>query len=173
MDEPYLMIALRLFHIVGGVFWAGAVAAIAWFVIPAQAGLGESAGKFMEDLMLRRKLRAFIGGAAVLTVLSGIAMYSRLAMVSDGTFARSRTGMVLGLGAVIAVIALGIGGGVAGRSAQKMVKIASQIRDSGAPPTNAQRAEIAALQARQAWALRTVGALLTVTVATMAVARYL
>ena len=172
MDERYLMIALRLFHIVGGVFWVGAVAAIAWFVIPAQSGLGESAGKFMEDLMVRRKLRTFIGATAVLTVLSGIVMYGRLAMVSDGAFARSRTGMVLGLGAVIAILALGIGGGVAGRSAAKMAKIAGEIKDSGAPPTDAQRAEIAALQARQAWALRTVGALLTVTVATMAIARY-
>lgn len=172
MDERYLMLVLRLFHIVGGVFWVGAVAALAWFVIPAQAGLGESAGKFMQDLMVRQKLRNYIGLAMLLTVLSGLVMYGRLAMVSNGVFASSRTGMVLGIGAVLAIVAGGIGGGVAGRSGQQMVQLAAQIKESGTPPTDAQRAEIAALQARQAWALRTAGALLTITVATMAIARY-
>ena len=173
MDERYLMIVLRVFHILGGVFWVGAVAALAWFVVPARTVLGESSGKFMQELMERRKLSNYIGITMVLTVLSGFAMYGRLAAVSDSAFASSRTGMVLGLGAIAAIIAAGIGGGVAGTSARKMARLAAQIRDSGAPPTDAQRAEMSALQARQAWALRTAASLLVVTVATMAVARYL
>ena len=116
----------------------------------------------MEDLMVRRKLRTFIGATAVLTVLSGIAMYARLAMVSDGAFARSRTGMVLGLGGVIAILALGIGGGVAGRSAAKMAKIAGEIRQRAHRRCTSSRNRFTS--ARQVWALKTVCALLTVTV---------
>lgn len=173
MDERYLMIVLRLFHIVGGVLWVGAVVTLAWFVVPARTVLGESAGKFMLELMERRKLSKYIGITMGLTIVSGFAMYWRLTSVSDGAFASSRTGMVLGLGAVVAIIAAGIGGGVAGRSGRKMGQLAAQIRDGGAPPTDAQRAEISALQARQVWALRTAAALLTVTVVTMAIARYM
>ena len=100
-------------------------------------------------------------------------MYGRLSMVSDGGFASSRTGMVLGLGALAAIIAAGIGGGVAGRAARAMAKLGEEIRASGAPPTDAQRAEFARLQERQGWALRTATSLLVVTVAAMAIARYM
>lgn len=173
MDEHYLMILLRLFHILGGVFWVGSVAALAWFIYPAQTVLGESSGKFMQELMLKQKLSNWIGGAMILTVLSGLIMYIRLSMVSHGVFASSRTGMALGFGAVVAIVAAGIGGGVAGRAARSMAQLGEEIRTSGAPPTDAQRAEFARLQARQAWALRTAGSLLVVTVAAMAVARYM
>ena len=173
MDERYLMILLRLFHILGGVFWVGSVAALAWFIYPSQAVLGESSGKFMQELMLKQKLSNWIGGAMVLTVLSGLAMYIRLSMVSNGGFASSRTGMVLGLGAVAAIIAAGIGGGVAGRAARSMAKLGEEIRAGGAPPTDAQRAEFARLQSRQGWALRTATSLLVITVAAMASARYM
>ena len=173
MDERYLMILLRLFHILGGVFWVGSVAALAWFIYPSQTVLGEASGKFMQELMLKQKLSNWIGGAMLLTVLSGLAMYIRLSMVSNGGFASSRTGMVLGLGAFAAIVAAGIGGGVAGRAARLMAKLGEEIRTGGAPPTDAQRAEFARLQSRQGWALRTATSLLVVTVAAMAIARYM
>ena len=173
MDERYLMILLRLFHILGGVFWVGSVAALAWFVYPSQTVLGENSGKFMQELMLKQKLSNWIGIAMILTVLSGLAMYIRLSMVSNGGFASSRTGMVLGFGAVVAIVAAGIGGGVAGRAARSMAQLGEQIRTGGAPPTDAQKAEFARLRVRQGWALRTAGSLLVVTVAAMAVARYM
>jgi len=173
MDDRYLMILLRLFHILGGVFWVGSVAALAWFIHPSQAVLGEASGKFMQELMLKQKLSNWIGGAMMLTVLSGLVMYIRLSMVSNGGFASSRTGMVLGLGAVAAIVAAGIGGGVAGRAARSMAKLGEEIRAGGAPPTDSQRAEFARLQSRQGWALRTATSLLVVTVAAMAIARYM
>lgn len=173
MDERYLMIALRLFHIMGGVFWVGAVAALAWFIYPARTVLGDSAGQFMQELMLKRKLSNYIVGTMVLTVLSGLVMYVRLSMVSDGAFASSRSGMVLGAGAIAAIAAAGVGGGVAGRAARAMARLGEQIRTSGAPPTDSQRAEMERLQVRQGWALRTAASFLVVTVATMAIARYM
>lgn len=173
MDERFLMIVLRLFHIIGGVFWVGAVAALAWFIYPARTVLGDSAGKFMQELMLKRKLSNYIGGAMVLTVLSGLAMYARLSMVGDGVFASSRTGMVLGLGAIAAIVAAGIGGGIAGRAARAMAQLGEQIRTSGGPPSDSQRAEMERLQARQGWALRAAASLLIVTVTSMAIARYM
>ncbi|HEX2723723.1 MAG TPA: hypothetical protein VHM24_12470 [Gemmatimonadaceae bacterium] len=173
MDEHYLMIGLRLLHILGGVFWVGSVAALAWFVLPAQQGLGASGVTFMMDLMLRRKLRTYIGLAMMLTVLSGLAMYVRLSMVSDGAFSASRTGMTFGFGAMLAILAAGIGGGIAGRTGEKMAKLAVRIQEGGVPPTEDQRTEMTGLAARQGWALRTTAVLLFGSVAAMAIARYL
>jgi uncharacterized membrane protein len=172
MDDQFLMIALRLVHIVLGVFWVGAVFALAWFVGPSTSVLGESAGKFMEEMMMRRKLSPYIGVAMILTVLSGLTMYIHYAMRSDGDFTSSHMGMVLGIGAVAGIVAGGIGGTIAGGSARKMLALGKHIKESGAPPSDADKAQMAALAARQAWALRTSAWLLVIAVVAMAVARY-
>ena len=69
-------------------------------------------------------------------------------MVTDGAWASSRTGIVLGIGAVAGIIAGGIGGGVVGRLGKKMMELAGKIQASGGPPTEAQNVEMEALQGR-------------------------
>ncbi len=172
MDDRFLMIALRLLHIVGGVFWAGAVMTLAWFVGPSTGVLGAATGKFFQEMMVRRKLSVWIGSAMGLTVLSGLAMYGKYSMVPNSHFASSRTGIVLGIGALFAIIAAAIGGSVAGKTAKGMAEISKHIHAAGAPPTEAQKAQIMAMQARQAKASRTAASLLLVTLVSMAVARY-
>jgi len=110
MNESALMIALRLIHIFSGVFWAGAVALIGWFVLPAQAPLGQASPMFMRELMVRRRLPIFVMTSMGLTILSGLTMYARLAMTTNGIWAASTTGRVLGFGALAAIIGGGIGG---------------------------------------------------------------
>ena len=110
MSESLIMIVLRLIHIISGVFWAGAVMSIAWFLLPAQQAIGQPGGAFMQQLMFRQRFRAFVLAAMVLTILSGVTMYARLTMLTHGAWASSRTGIVLGIGAVAAIIAGGIGG---------------------------------------------------------------
>lgn len=173
MSESTLMVVLRLIHIICGVFWAGAVMTIAWFVIPAQKALGPPGSAFVQQLMFGQRLRVFVGGAMILTILSGLTMYIRLAMLTDGVWASSTTGMVLGIGAVAAIIAGGIGGGVVSGTGKKMMALGGRIQAAGTPPTEAQRVEMQALQTRMVGAFRVIAVLLVVAVAAMASARYL
>jgi hypothetical protein len=54
-----------------------------------------------------------------------------------------------------------------------MLELGGQIQASGGPPTDAQKAEMEALQDRMQGAFRTVAVLLLIAVAAMASARYL
>ena len=173
MSDGTIMIVLRVIHIVAGVFWAGTVMVMAWFVLPASQAMGQPGGAFMQQLMFRQRLRVFVGVAMGLTILSGLAMYGWIAMETDGMWARSRMGVTLGVGAVAAIIAGGIGGGVIGRVGQKMATLGAAIQASGAPPTDAQKAELMSYQQRMRSAFRIVAVLLVIAVITMAGARYL
>ena len=53
-------------------------------------------------------------------------MYTWLAMETDGAWARSRMGVALGVGAVAAIIAAGIGGAVIGRVGNKMAALGAE-----------------------------------------------
>src|SRR5215210_4223006 len=121
------MIVLRVIHIIAGVFWAGSIMAIAWFVLPASQAMGQPGGAFMQQLMFRQRLRLFVGGSMILTILSGLTMYTWLATETDGAWARSRMGVTLGVGAVAAIIAGGIGGAVIGRVGEKMAALGATI----------------------------------------------
>ena len=173
MSDGTIMIVLRVIHIVAGVFWVGTVMVMAWFVLPASQAMGPPGGAFMQQLMFRQRLRVFVGVAMILTILSGLVMYTWIAMETDGAWARSRMGITLGVGAVAAFIAGGIGGGVIGRVGQKMATLGAAIQASGGPPTDAQKAEMQSYQLRMRSAFRIVAVLLVIAVITMAGARYL
>jgi uncharacterized membrane protein len=173
VSDGAIMILLRLIHIVSGVFWAGTVMVIAWFLLPSAQALGQPGGAFMQQLMFRQRLRMFLLGAMVLTILSGLTMYGWLAMETDGAWARSKTAMVLGVGAVAAIIAGGIGGGVVGHLGKKMMELGAAIQASGNPPTDAQKAELESYQRRMRSAFRIVAILVLIATIAMASARYL
>ena len=173
MSESALMIVLRVIHILSGVFWAGTAMCIAWFILPAQSALGQAGGAFMRELMFRKNLRPFLFGSMGLTILSGLAMYAHLSMITQGAWAKSWPGTVISIGAAAAIIAGGIGGGVVGRAGMKMMKLGEAIQASGGPPTDEQQREMQALQARTVSAFRIIAILLVIAVAAMASARYL
>ena len=173
MNESALMIILRLIHIIGGVFWVGAVFMIALFLLPANRTTGQAGLIFMQDVMVRRKFSVYLIVAMLLTILSGLAMYGRLIMITHGAWASSNMAKVLGFGALCGIVGGGIGGSVSKSTGLKMAAIGKAIQDSGQPPTEAQRAEIEALQIKSQKVMRVVALLLLVAVAAMASARYL
>ena len=173
MNESVLMVVLRVIHIIAGVFWGGGAMVAAWFILPAQRAIGQPGMAFMQQLMFKQRLRVFVLGAMVLTLLSGLAMYARLVAITDGAWARSMMGIVIGVGAVAAIIAGGIGSGVVSKIGKKMMEVAGAIQAGGGTPTDAQRTEMQALQVRMMGAYRITAALLLVAIAAMASARYL
>ena len=127
----------------------------------------------MQRLMFHQRLRTFMMASMLLTILSGLTMYGWIAMETDGVWARSKMGMVIGVGAIAAIIAGGIGGGVVGRQGRKMMELGGRIQASGGPPTDAQKAEMDSYQRKIRNAFRIIAALVVISTITMASARYL
>ena len=173
MSESALMIVLRLIHIICGVFWAGAAMLMAWFILPASRALGQPGGAFMQQLMFRQKARVYVAAAMGLTILSGLAMYIRMWMITNGAWNASRMGITLGVGAVAGIIAGALGGTAVGKFGQRLMDISTAVQASGGPPTDEQRAEIALLQGKVLKFFRIIAVLLLIAVAAMASARYL
>lgn len=167
-----IMLVLRFVHIVSGVFWAGAVFLMVGFIFPAVRASGPQAGRFMEEVA-KRRLPVFMNIAGGLTMLSGLIMYIGAITMTDGAWLSTRSGMGITVGAVATIIAGIIGGTASRRGGQRMAKIGEAIKASGGAPTADQAAELGAVQARMAKAMRVVAALLLVAVTSMATARYL
>jgi uncharacterized membrane protein len=172
MDQT-LTLVLRFIHIVGGVFWVGAAFLMVGFIFPTVRETGPAGGRFMQELMQRRRLSVFMNAAAGLTMLSGFIMYGRLMAATDGAWGETRAAMTLGIGGLATILAAIIGGAIVGRGGQRLAKLGAAIQASGGPPSAEQTAEMSRLQARMGRAMRVVAVLLLVAVTSMATARYL
>lgn len=164
-------ILLRLIHILAGIFWVGAVFVVAGFLLPTVRETGREGGRFMQHLTQRRRLPVFLGIAALLTVLSGFAMYGRLVSSTHGQWAGSRPGMGYGAGALAAILALIAGAAISGSAARRMAAIGRTAGAAG--PSAEQQAEMGRLQARMALGSWITAGLLAVSAGAMAIARYL
>lgn len=168
-----LMIVLRLLHIVLGVFWAGALFFLAWFLIPSVRDAGPDGAKVVQALQQRGFMNV-LPVVALLTILSGVILMWRVSGGFQPEWSRSPLGMSLGIGAVVGVVAFVIGAGVmrpATMKANALSQTMAQLAEASA--RDARMAEIQSLRLRAAGAARWVAALLVITVVTMAVARYL
>ena len=168
-----LMIVMRLLHVVLGVFWAGALFFMAWFLIPSIRDAGPEGGKVVQALQ-QRGFMTIVPIAAIVTILSGVVLMWRVSAGFQPEWSRSPTGMALGIGAVAAIIGFGIGVGVMRPATMKAGALAvtlGTLTDPGA--RDARMAEVQALRFRSAKAARWVAGLLLIAVITMAVARYL
>ena len=166
------MIALRLIHILAGVFWAGTVFFFVSFLLPSMRDAGPAAGAISKQLIVVRKYPRAILTIAILTVLSGFALYGMDVSVSNGTFARSRSGMVFGLGGVAAVVTIVLGMIIMTPTANKLAALGAAIQASGQPPTPEQAAEQVRLQKRMAMGTQMGAVLLFICVVCMAIGRY-
>lgn len=172
-DQNALLIALRLVHILSGIFWVGTAVLIAWFLIPAQRATGSAGMTFVMELMIRRKLRAYLFIAMFLTILSGLTMYIYLVIGSDGQWATTTMAKVLGFGALCGIVGGGWAGSVSAITGGKLAALGKTIQDSGQPPSEAQLAQMNVFQDKIQRVTSITAALLIIAVAAMASARNL
>jgi uncharacterized membrane protein len=170
MDERAITIILRLIHILAGVFWVGAMILVAWFLLPTARSLGREGGRFVQHLMMERRLRVYLGIAMLLTVLSGITMYARMAAATHGAWAGTPPGIAYGVGAVAAILGAAVGGAIGGSAGRRLQAIGQAVGAGG--PSAEQQAEIVRLQDRMARGAAIAAGLLIVAAAAMAVGRY-
>jgi uncharacterized membrane protein len=172
MDERTLTIVLRLVHILAGVFWVGTIFLIAGFLMPTARSVGPESGRFMQHLMLKRRLPLFLSITMLLTVLSGFTMYARVVAATQGTWAGTPPGIGYGVGGLAAILGAVMGGVISGPAARRMAAIGQQAAATGGLSVE-QQAEMGRLQARAALGSRATAGFLAVAVGAMAIARYL
>lgn len=159
------VIVLRILHVGGGTFWAGAVILTTRFLLPNARAIGPSAGPFLGRLMGEQGLGRAAGGAAIITILSGALLYWH----DFGTVVPPNPmaiGLAIGALAAIALWLIGIGRFLpANRRLAELGARAAQGEEVGA--------ELAAAARRRDGAAPWMLTLALVAVLAMAVARYL
>src|SRR5262245_31349890 len=171
MEARLLVASLRLIHILGRIFWVAGVMVNTLFLLPAVRAVGPSAGPVLQFMMQRRRLPIWMNVAMGLTMLSGFGLYGFFASAGGG-WARSRMAMVLGLGALFALGAAGIGGALIQPTTRKLAALGQQLQGAGGPPSAAAQEEMKGLQARLSKGLSFVLTFVLLAAAAMAVARY-
>jgi len=139
-----LMLVLRLVHIVAGILWGGGALIMEFFIGRTIAETGEVGQKFVQHLMNKVRFHNFMTTMAFATILAGAGLYW---IDSDGfssAWMRSGSGTGVGIGAVFGLISF-IFGAIFGSSNAKLGEVGAQIQGK---PTEAQLAQIQALQKR-------------------------
>ena len=171
MDHAWLLL-LRLVHVVGGMIWMGSMVMLAGFVLPTQALEGHDGGRFIQRMMIERRLNTALAVIGGLAILSGIILYVRATMGTGGAFAHSHAGRVFGVGGVLAILAAAIGGAMGSRSAREAGELRARIAAERRAPTAEELTELGNIGARGARGARISAWLLVLSAAAMAVARY-
>lgn len=167
----YLVIALRIIHIVAGVFWVGGTLIMAFFLGPTVGATGEAGQKFLGHLMTNMKFSNRMAAAAGITILAGFILYW---IDSDGftsAWMSSGAGRGFAIGAVFALIGL-ISGIMIGRKTTAMAQLGAQLSQQGKPSPE-QMARMQALRKQQVTYSNITAAALILSVIFMAIARYL
>jgi len=158
-----MLLAMRLLHIVLGVFWAGTLIFNALFLGPAIRDAGPEGAKVMAGL-LRRRFLDIMPVVALLSIASGMWLYWFQSGGFQPAYMRSPTGMTIGVGALAAVVAFGLGVGVLRPAMLKAIRLSQDP---------AQLAAAQALRMRATVMGRLIAVLLGLAAAAMAVARYI
>jgi hypothetical protein len=168
-----VMVVLRLLHIFGGIFWVGASLMLIGFLTPTIQASGQAGGQVMQRLMTGSRFNSIFGMAGLATVLAGILLYLRTSGGLQLAWIMSPPGLALTIGGLAGIAAAGIGGGIAGPTAQKIGQLSAQMSRNQGAPSEAQLTELRGLQQKMQRAQRWSVGLMIIAVAGMAVARYL
>lgn len=165
------MLVLRLVHILGGIFWVGAMLYNAFFLMPAMVQAGPAAGPVMAGLQ-QRKLFTWLPVVAILTMLAGI----RLMMIGAEGFGAAYFETSMGRtylgGGILAILGFVVGLTVARPAMMRAGELSQAMASADASRQAAMQAELATLRKRGAMASTVVTWMLIAAAAAMAVARY-
>jgi uncharacterized membrane protein len=166
--------ALRVIHIVGGVFWVGTTLFLSYFLMPAMAQAGPGASGIMAGLHGRR-LFTLLPIAAILTMLSGARLMWIFSSGFSAAYFASTGGLIYGLAALAAVVAFLVGMMVSRPAAMQMTVAAQRLASGSLDEAEKARLteSLPRLRARSARASSVVAVLLVAATVGMAIARYL
>lgn len=166
------IVALRLIHVLGGIFWVGTAVFVAAFLLPAMGAAGPASSVVMGAL-IRRRLFTIVPVVAVATLLAGL----RLMWINSTGFAASyfasTGGRTYATGADLALVAFTLFLTVNHPSIGAMTRLSQRLTQTPEPERAPILAEMAAIRARVAKASTISAGLLVLTAVAMAVGRYM
>jgi uncharacterized membrane protein len=165
------LIALRLIHVLAGIFWVGSGLFTAFFLAPALKTAGPAAAGAVMTGLQKRSLYTVLPVSAVLTMLSGIRL---MMIVSAGNahWFQHRSGHTYSVSAAMGILAFILSMVVARPAAVKMGKLGQAAASDGASK-QALAAEMQSLQRRMTMSTMVAVVLLILAAAGMAIARYM
>lgn len=168
------LIVFRVIHVLLAIAWGGSVFMLVFFLQPTAKAIGPAAGPFMRELLATRRLVDWILRIAGATILAGGFLYWHDMQAYGGLtdFLGSAFGDAITVGAIAALVALGIGLFATAPTLKRTLAVGGQIAQAGdqAPPELMQ--ELGALQAKGRTLAKWNFALVTLAAFAMATARY-
>ncbi|MGB8648614.1 MAG: hypothetical protein WCF84_25480 [Anaerolineae bacterium] len=165
-----VFVALRLTHIVAGMFWVGAAVLNTVFLMPAARALGPEGGRFMQFVLGKLRLSSYIALSAILTTLAGIVLYWRASGGLQPTWIFTTGGLIFTIGAVTGIAAAILGGVETAPAATRMEALAQEMESAGGPPRPEQLVQLQNLQAHLGRSAMRGMVLLVITIIAMAIA---
>lgn len=167
-----LTIVLRFAHVFCGALWVGMMAFQIIFLSPTLTEMGPDAGKVMAGLM-KRRIPVIMPILALIAIISGMWLFQRMSGGNMPALMATAMGKGFATGGAIALLAFLIGVVVMRPMMMKSMNLMAQITSAPPPQRSAMQAEIQTLRARSTVLANIVTGMLLVTLALMAVARYL
>jgi hypothetical protein len=164
----FILIILRLIHIVAGAFWVGSALLIALVLLPGVRRAGPGGERHLPMAAISQAMSL----TALLTTLSGLLLYGWVSRFAWGWIV-SPLGIGFTVGSLAGLAAFLLGLLSTGPTAQKLAALGGQIAAAGGPPKPEQAAELGRLQRKLATSSTVSTILATAALAFMAVARYL
>ena len=166
-----LFLLLRATHVLLAALWVGSVAFTTFYLMPALAESGPSAGPVMGALA-RRKIHVYMASIGGITVLTGFYLYYRFTGGFDPALSGSRGAMAFGFGGICGLVALILGGAIVSRNAKKMGDLGARLASAPDAQRAALTAEIADARQRIETFSRIIIALQIIAVVLMAIGHY-
>ena len=140
----FLMIILRLLHIIAGVFWVGAALMLTFFISPTVGATKEAGQGFMRHFMGNTKFNLVMWTSAITAVVAGQILYW---IDSDGfTSAWMHSGPGIGFGGAAGFALLGLIVGVfQNKNSNALAQLGGQIQSQGTPPSPEQAVQLQSL----------------------------
>ena len=158
----YVMVSLRIVHIVAGVFWAGSAFFLALILEPRLRVLGPA--------IQRPVMGPALGTSAIITMSAGIWLALRLRWGHLDKFFSSEWGYAILVGFVASLLAFSTGV-ASGVISAKMANLGRAIE--GRPPSPEEGAQLQLLAGRLTRLTRAMAVLVFIAVGSMASARFL
>jgi len=165
------LIFLRLIHIVCAVIWTGGMIYFAVFVIPTAKTLGPDGTMFVQKLSGTKRLPIIMSGTAILSIVTGFLLMQKLLGGIQPAF-KSTHGVIIIIGALLALLGFIIGLGINVPAARRMSSIGKIIAASGAQPNSSQLEELQKLRTKSFAATNVIAILLFASLVLMSIVKY-
>jgi len=168
--ELYVILFLRVLHIVAGVLWAGAAIVYVSYVKPAVQLSGPAGPVFMRAYVGRRKYPLFMQVSSLLCVVAGVLLFWYASGGLSMSWVTSGPGLGFTIGSVAGLLSFFLGALFIGPRGKRLGQLGESLGDSS--PSAAQAEEMHRLESELARYESIEFVLLVIALLTMATARY-